>query len=46
MMTVAQLIELLQKEDPNARVFFKSPYDSYQYLIDEVVDDEGSVFLL
>jgi hypothetical protein len=45
-MTVAQLIELLQKQDPNARVFFQSPYDPDQYNIDEVIDDDGSVLLL
>ncbi len=45
-MTVAQLIELLQKQDLNARVFFKSPYDDEETSIDEVVDDEGIVFLL
>lgn len=45
-MTVAELIELLQKKDPNARVFFKSPYDPDQYNIDEVVDDDGAVLLL
>jgi hypothetical protein len=45
-MTVAQLIELLQKQDPNARVFFKSPYDDEETLIDEIVYNEGIVFLL
>jgi hypothetical protein len=45
-MTVAQLIELLQKQDPNAWVFFKSPYDPDEHSIDEVVDDDDSVFLL
>jgi hypothetical protein len=45
-MKVAELIELLQKQDPNARVFFKSPYDSHEYLIDEVVDDDDVVLLL
>ena len=45
-MTVAQLIELLQKEDPNARVFFLSQYDSEATSIDEVVDDDGTVLLL
>ena len=45
-MTVAQLIELLQKQDPNARVFFKSPYDPDEHSIDEVVDDDGAVLLL
>jgi hypothetical protein len=46
MMTVQQLIELLQKQDPNARVFFKSPYEDEETSIDEVIDDDGSVFLL
>jgi hypothetical protein len=46
MMTVAQLIELLQKQDQNARVFFQSPYDPDQYNIDEVIDDDGSVLLM
>jgi hypothetical protein len=45
-MTVAQLIERLQKQDPNAKVFFKSPYEDEQTSIDEVIDDDGSVFLL
>jgi hypothetical protein len=45
-MTVAQLIELLQKQDPNARVFFKGPYEDEETSIDEVIDDDGSVFLL
>jgi hypothetical protein len=45
-MTVAQLIELLQKQDPNARVFLKSPYDPDQYNIDEVIEDNGAVLLL
>lgn len=46
-MTVAQLIELLQKQDPNAKVFFQSPYESEETSIDEVVAvDEGIVILL
>jgi hypothetical protein len=45
-MTVEQLIELLQKQDPNARVFFQSPYDPDQYNIDEVIEDNGEVILL
>lgn len=45
-MTVAELIDLLQKQDPNARVFFKSPYDADQYNIDEVVEDDGAVLIL
>ena len=45
-MTVAQLIELLQKQDPNARVFFKSPYENEETSIDEVIDDDGSVLLM
>jgi hypothetical protein len=46
MMTVAQLIELLQKQDPNAWVFFKSPFEDEETSIDEVIDDDDSVFLL
>jgi hypothetical protein len=45
-MTVIQLIELLQKQDPNARVFFMSPYDPEEHSVDEVVDNDGSVLLL
>jgi hypothetical protein len=45
-MTVTQLIELLQKQDPNAKVFFKSPYEDEETSIDEVIGDDGSVFLL
>ena len=45
-MTVAQLIELLQKQDPNAKVFFKSPYEDEETSIDEVIDDDGSVLLM
>jgi hypothetical protein len=46
MMTAAQLIELLQKQDPNAKVFFKSPYEDEETSIDEVIDDDGSVLLM
>jgi hypothetical protein len=47
-MTVIQLIELLQKQDPNARVFFMSPYDPEEHSVevDEVIDNDGSVLLL
>jgi hypothetical protein len=45
-MTVAQLIELLQKQDPNAKVLFKSPYEDEETSIDEVICNDGSVFLL
>jgi len=46
MITVAELIELLQKHDPNAKVFFQSSYDFYEYTIDEVIEDNGAVILL
>jgi hypothetical protein len=47
-MTVAQLIELLQKQDPNAKVFFQSPYEDEKTSVDEVFEDNanGVVILL
>ena len=45
-MTVEELIKLLQKQDPNSRVFFKNQYYDEETSIDEVVEDEGVVFLL
>jgi hypothetical protein len=48
-MTVEQLIELLQKQDPNAKVFFQTgPYEDEKTSVDEVFEDNanGVVILL
>ena len=41
-----QMNKQLYLKHPNARVFFKSPYEDEETSIDEVVDDDGIVFLL